>query len=196
MFKKDSSEYVPYFVALAIILAMSSLFMPFFLLPLLQDGLFHSPDYWFFASPTSGYFITGGLFLYAGAVAGVMAYVQYNVEGKKVQKTIGVLAALLPVLIVGYLTVHQYYYFNNQGIYTSDFLSVEETAHPWESVSEAVYHMYNDNGTMRVKSLELAYEDGSSLSFEYNHDISSNRVAIQRILQHYGVELERIRKTE
>ncbi|WP_217588899.1 hypothetical protein [Lentibacillus saliphilus] len=196
MYKKDPTEYVPHFIAVTIILALSSLFMPFIVLPLIQDTVFHSIPFWFFMAPVSSYFITGGLFLYAALIAGVMAYVQFHIGGKKLQKTAAIIVALLPFWIGGYLVIHQYVYFNDQGIYKNEFFSLDETEYTWDTVDEAVYYMYNDKGTMRVDSLELVYGDGSVLTFDYNRDISSHRGAIQRTLQDNGVEIQRIKKTE
>ncbi|WP_099159299.1 hypothetical protein [Virgibacillus ndiopensis] len=191
--KRNSHELVPIFVAIALILSFSSIFAPFVIITIIQDFFFKQvPNIWFFQSPVSSYVIAGVAFLYLGIVVGILAYYQSRIKGKKLFKSLGTIIAFVPGIVLIYLTVNQYYYFTNEGIYQNDLFTIEEELYQWEEIEKAiVVSKYNKkNSEVKLSELQLTTKDGETLSYSYNRELIKNQYYIRNVLEDNKVELE------
>ncbi|WP_106495461.1 hypothetical protein [Lentibacillus sp. Marseille-P4043] len=189
--KKRSQDLVPILIAIAIVLGFSSFFAPFVFITIAQDFFYQQvTGIWLFQSPISSYIIGGVAFLYLGLVVGGLAYYQSRVRGKKRLKTVGTLLGFIPGLIFIYLSVNQYYYFTNEGIYQNDLFSIDEKFYDWDEIEQAAAVSEKKDKQVSLSRLELTIKSGDILSYRYSRELVKSQYNVRDVLEDRGVELK------
>ncbi|MGY0694051.1 hypothetical protein ACW2QC_14935 [Virgibacillus sp. FSP13] len=188
--KKRSQDLVPILIAIAIVLGFSSFFAPFVFITIAQDFFYQQViGIWLFQSPISSYIIGGATFFYLGLVVGILAYFQSRVRGKKLFKTFGTLLGFVPGIIFIYLSVNQYYYFTNEGIYQNDLFSIDEKLYYWDDIEQAAAVSEKKDNQVSLSRLELTTKSGDILSYRYSRELVKSQYNVRDVLEERGVEL-------
>ncbi|MEN1968968.1 hypothetical protein WMZ97_12955 [Lentibacillus sp. N15] len=189
--KKRKSELVPALIAIAIVLALSSFFAPFVFITIVQDA-FHQQvnGIWMFAAPLSSYIVGGAALLYLALVVVILAFYQSKVKGKKLRKAVGTFVAFVPGIIFIYLSMNQYFYFTDRGIYQNHLFAMHEHFYPWSEMEQAQAVSKNKDGQVSLARLELTTKQHKVLHYRYTTDLIHIQRDIRDALDEYDVGLE------
>lgn len=191
--KKQKTEINQIVVTTAIIMILSAIFIPIFLLSPFQAQFYRPAGTWVFEAPKAAY-LTFSFALAAVAVF-MIAGVWLQSDGKfgklaKIMIGAGFLSSLATVI----LSFDYYHYIDKSGVHFNPLFSLEEKHYEWSEIKQARQTVKNEMGIMSDDKLIFTFKDGTSYSYLMNANIRMARIATYFELEEHGVEL--IRETE
>ncbi|WLR57526.1 hypothetical protein LC048_12095 [Mesobacillus subterraneus] len=172
----------------AIILIISSLFMPLVFVYIIQDYLYLSVDKWFYDTPSSAYVIFMIGMLWIAVTLLLYLFFTWKFEWKGI-KWISLLVMLgcVPFFMFG---VSNYYYLDDQGMHFNDYKTFNTiNSYYWEDVKEAKEIFVKNNGVTVVDHLNLVTEAGEVIELPYNSKVQNNRFKIMEKLEENNIPL-------
>ncbi|PWW30278.1 hypothetical protein DFO73_103160 [Cytobacillus oceanisediminis] len=191
--KKQKTDINQILVTTAIILILSAIFVPIFLLTPFQTYMYRPAGTWVFEAPKSAY-LTFSFALVAIAIFMIAGVWLHSAEkfGKLGKTIIGIgLFSSLATLI---LSFDYYHYIDETGVHYNQLFSLEERHYEWSEIKQARQTVKNEMGIMSDDKLIFTFKDGTTYSYLLNDNIRKARNATYFELEEHGVEL--IRETE
>ncbi|GLB57917.1 hypothetical protein [Cytobacillus sp. NCCP-133] len=191
--KKQKTDISQILVTTAIILILSAIFIPIFLLSPFQAQFYKPEGTWVFEAPKAAY-LTFSIALAAVAVF-MITGVWLHSAGKfgmfaKVIIGAGFLSSLATVI----LSFDYYHYIDKNGVYFNLLFSLEEKHYEWSEIKQARQTVKNEMGIMSDDKLIFTIKDGTSYAYLLNVNVRRARIATYFELEENGVEL--IQETE
>ncbi|MBT2642414.1 hypothetical protein J7I80_09260 [Bacillus sp. ISL-41] len=182
---EDSSKII---LVTAIILIISSLFMPLVFVYYIQDYLYLSADKWFYDTPSSAYVIFMIGMLWIAITLLVHLFLKWKFDWKGVKWfTLFIMLGSIPFFMFG---VSNYYYLDNQGIHFNHHKTYKTiNSYYWEDLEEAKEIFVKSNGVTVVDHLNLVTKEGDVIELPYSSKVKNNRFKIMEKLQEYNVPL-------
>ncbi|WP_132371409.1 hypothetical protein [Melghiribacillus thermohalophilus] len=188
MFPDTKRDFSALIVATALILFICSFIFPFIILYITRDSFFRPDTYWIFESPFAAYillmmgilFISIGLFLFLSVKkrqGKALAWVSFTIS----------LFISLTLMII---SVFNYYYFNEKGLYYNHLFSIKESHYGWDDFEKMIQVSEKEKGTTRLKELIFVTSDGREISFPFQDHFWSHLNKINSLLQRSGVPVE------
>ncbi|MBS8263629.1 hypothetical protein DYI25_04120 [Mesobacillus boroniphilus] len=172
----------------AIILMISSLFMPLVFVYFIQDYLYLTAEKWFYVAPPSAYIIFMIGMLWIALTLFLYLFIKWKSDWKGFKwATLFVLLGSIPFFMFG---VSNYYYLDDQGMHFNDYKTYNTiNSYYWEDIKEAKEIFVKSNGVTVVDHLNLVTKDGEVIELPYNSKVSNNKFKIMEKLQEYNVPL-------
>jgi uncharacterized membrane protein len=185
---KDPEKRASGLFAIVLILFFSSFFMPFVMIFLLQDFLYHSSSHWLFIAPGSA-FLT---FFIAMITIPIILAIYLHAKTKSDEKWIRWVTCLIILSTIPFflLSISNYYYFDDKGIHYNYLMSLGETDYQWENMMELKEIWVLENGVSRLDDYLLVLEDHTELrlSAAFNKDFNLKN-KVYHILENNGIKL-------
>lgn len=173
---------------LAIILLISSLFMPFVLVFIIQDYLYLSSEKWFYDTPASAYvlFIIGMLWIPIMML--IHIFIQWKFELRYYKWiTILLMTLSIPFFMFG---ISNYYYLDDKGIHFNDVNTFNTiTSYEWADFKNAKEVYTKSNNVTVMDHYEFETKKGEIIDLPSNHKVSSYKFRILEKLEEHGVEI-------
>lgn len=179
--KKMESDHSPLLIAIAVVSALSTIFVPYLFIFILQESIFYSKENWYIGTPWSAYFIFAGGLLWISLILTVYLILKNKLD-IKIKKWI-VTSLLLFSFVFFTLGVSNYYVFKKDGLYYNHILSVQETHYGWDEFVELVYLYEEKNGITELNNIHLVTQDGKVINIRYDHKFRRNRLRVIMSLQ-------------
>lgn len=189
--KKKKTDVHQMLVPIAIILILSSIFIPLFFLAPIQFLLYKPSGEWFFEPPKNAYYSFIGSILLVATMLIVTAIAIHKEKMTKGMKGFIALGYFLSIVIF-VLSINQYHYANQSGIFINRFLSFEEEIYSWGDITSAEEQAIVKNGIMSSGSLTLTFANEKTYTFLLNENVRKAKVAMYYELEKQGVEVKRI----
>lgn len=182
---EDSSKII---LVTAIILIISSLFMPLVFVYFIQDYFYLSADKWFYVTPPSAYVIFMIGMLWIAITLLVHLFLKWKFDWKGVKwVTLFIMSGSIPIFM---FAVSNYYYLDNQGIHFNNHTTYNTiNSYHWEDIEEAKEIFVKNNGVTVVDHLKLVTKDGDVIELPYSSKVKNNKFKIMEKLQEYNVPL-------
>ena len=192
--KRQPDEFVPIIASISIIIFISSVFIPFIIITIIQDIFFRPEgDVWLFQAPVTSYYIVGIASVYISLVVGALAFIQAKFNYKTLFKTIITSLAMLPAIITIYFASSNYYYFTDEGIFQRTGVSVGEEVYLWDNdFKEATFISKNINHSTKLYQVEFKTTSGAILTYDFNDELRSKRHMIKYRLEDAGIEIKNV----
>lgn len=178
-----SSDYIRHdeswgvIITIIVISIVSSVFLPFFMVLLLQNAFYHSMDYYLFAAPNSAYFTFMAGILWIPLILTLYLVFQ-KISKQKVplwlQRTIVGLLLSLSILIC-YFGVNNYYYFDEQGLHYRHLFSQQESLYQWNEIQEVNQINQVKDGAMTPQKVIFSLKDHKEIVIKYNQTYNVKR---------------------
>ncbi|RDU36073.1 hypothetical protein DRW41_15930 [Neobacillus piezotolerans] len=172
-------------VVWAIILFVSSSFIPFILVSIIHSSFFKNPNQWLFIAPGQGYVTFMAGMFWISFVLFLYVFIQYKYQMKFIRWIALALFSLsIPLFMFG--SAH-YYYFDENGLHYNELDSFNQTTvYDWSSFKEVkqVYANRPTNNARYLDSYQFIMPDNRHIVVPYGSDLRRNE---KRIL----VKLER-----
>ncbi|RHW39069.1 hypothetical protein D1B31_14000 [Neobacillus notoginsengisoli] len=182
------TEKGPLVFVWAIILFISSLFMPIVFISWIQDLLFYSKSHWFFVAPQSAYvaFMIGMAWI--PIVMIVYLIMNYKYELKFLKMFSLLIASLsIPVMIFSATT---YYYFDDNGLHYNRLESFNQLeTYEWESFKEVKKNYAKRQNTTYLKEYIFILKDDLEIAIPYEGDIRHNEYRLMDKLNENNVTI-------
>ncbi|MBT2636954.1 hypothetical protein [Bacillus sp. ISL-39] len=172
----------------AIILIISSLFMPLVFVYFIQDYLYLSADKWFYDTPPSAYILFMIGMLWISVTLFLYLFLDWKFDWKGV-KWISFLLMLgcIPFFMFG---VSNYYYLDDKGMHFNEHTTFNTiNSYYWEDMMEAKEIFVKNNGVTVVDHLNLVTKSGEVIELPYNSKVRNNRYKIMEKLQENNITL-------
>lgn len=188
--KKQRTDIKPILITIAIIMILSAIFIPIFLLTPFQEQFYKPEGTWVFEAPKSAY-ITFSTALATAAVF-IIAGVWLHSADKfgKLGKIIigcGFLFSLATVI----LSFDYYHYIDKNGVHFNTLFSLQEKHYHWSDIKQARQTVKNEMGVMSDDKLIFTFKDGTNYEYLMNDNIRKARSETNFELEEHGVELIR-----
>lgn len=186
-FNSENTSHI--LLVTAIILIISSLFMPLVFVYFIQDYLYLSADKWFYITPPSAYIIFMIGMLWIAVVLFVHLFFQWKFEWRYFKWiTLLLILGSIPFFMFG---VSTYYYLDDQGIHFNDEKKFNRIdSYYWEDIKEAQeIFVKNNNGVTVVDHLRLTTSDGEVFELPYNTKVANNKIRIMNKLEEFNVPI-------
>lgn len=191
--KKQKTDITQILVTTGIILILSAIFIPIFLLSPFQAQFYRPEGTWVFEAPKSAYLT------FSIGLAAVGVFIILGVWMKSAEKfgwfgKVFVGAGFLISLLMAILSFDYYHYIDKNGVHFNTLLSLQEKHYEWLEIQQARQTVINKMGVMSDDELIFTFSDGTAYSFQLNDNIRKARIATYYELEEQGVEL--IRETD
>lgn len=172
----------------AIILIISSLFMPLVFVYFIQDYLYLSADKWFYITPPSAYIIFMIGMIWIAVMLLVHVFIQWKFEFRYLKWiTLVFILGSIPFFMFG---VSNYYYLDDQGIHFNGEKTLNTiNSYYWEDIKEAKEIFVKSNGVTVVDHLSLTTNEGEVIELPYNSKVKNNKLRIMEKLEEFNVPL-------
>ncbi|MBT2691608.1 hypothetical protein J7E32_01125 [Bacillus sp. ISL-55] len=172
----------------AIILIISSLFMPLVFVYIIQDYLYLSADKWFYDTPSSAYVIFMIGMQWIAVTLFLYLFFTWKFEWKGIKWiTLLIMLGCVPFFMFG---VSNYYYLDDQGMHFNDYNTFNTiNSYHWEDIKEAKEIFVKSNGVTIVDHLNLVTKAGEVIELPYNSKVQNNRFKIMEKLQENNIPL-------
>lgn len=172
----------------AIILIISSLFMPLVFVYFIQDYLYLTKDKWFYATPPSAYilFMIGMLWLAVTLL--IYLFVKWKFERKGIKWLIIVLMfGSVPFFMFG---ISNYYYLNDEGLHFNEAKSFNDIhSYGWKDIKQAEEIFVKTKGVTVSDHYMFTTNDGKVIELPNNSKVSYNKHRIMEKLQEFNIPL-------
>jgi hypothetical protein len=172
----------------AVIILLSSLFMPFVLVFIIQDYLYLTSEKWFYDTPASAYTLVIIGMVWISIVLLLHLFIQNKFELHYLKWiTILLLSVSIPFFMYG---VSNYYYLDDKGIhinYMKTFNTI--TSYEWEDIKSAMEVYKKSNNVSVLDHYEFETQEGEIITLPANHKVNSARPSIIVKLKESGVEM-------
>ncbi|RSD28835.1 hypothetical protein [Mesobacillus subterraneus] len=173
----------------AIILLISSLFMPLVLVYLIQDYLYLSHDKWFYVTPPSAYIIFMMGMVWIAIVLLIHLIIKWKFDFRfSGWITLFLMLGSIPFFMFG---VSNYYYMDEEGLHFNEEKSFNAIqSYKWEEIKKAEeIFVKNDNGTTVLDQYRFTTMDGYVIDLPYDSKVQSNKFRILEKLQENKIPL-------
>jgi hypothetical protein len=172
----------------AIILIISSLFMPLVFVYFIQDYLYLSDDKWFYVAPPSAYVIFMIGMLWIAVTLFLHLLLKWKFDWKVTKWiTLFFMTGCIPFFMFG---VSNYYYLDDSGMHFNDHKTFNTiNSYYWEDIKEAKEIFVKSNGVTVADHLSLLTKAGEVVELPYNTKVQNNKFKILEKLQEYDVPL-------
>ncbi|WP_423410157.1 hypothetical protein AABM38_09580 [Heyndrickxia sp. MSNUG] len=172
----------------AIIMLISSLFMPFVLVFIIQDYLYLSSEKWFYDTPATAYvlFIIGMLWIPIMML--IHLFIQWKFELRCYKWiTILLMTLSIPFFMFG---ISNYYYLDDKGIHFNDVKTFNTiTSYEWADFKNAKEVYTKSNNVTVMDHYEFETKKGEIIDLPSNHKVSSYKLRILEKLEEHGIEI-------
>lgn len=172
----------------ALIMLISSLFMPFVLVFIIQDYLYSSSEKWFYDTPASAYvlFIIGMLWIPIMML--IHLFIQWKFELRYYKWiTILLMTLSIPFFMFG---ISNYYYLDDKGIHFNDVNTFNTIkSYEWADFKNAKEVYTKSNNVTIMDHYEFETKKGEIVDLPSNHKVSSYKFRILEKLEEHGVEI-------
>ena len=164
-----ASERRPVFMIVwAIILFVSSFFMPYVIVFLIHNSFFQSRDQWLFEAPGSGYvtFMIGMILIPIVMITHVIIQSKYNLKFMR-WISLALISLSIPFFLLG---ATHYYYIDNAGLHYNELKTFNKTdTYDWGSFKEVkqVYEERKDDSSVFLDHYEFIAADGKHITIPY-----------------------------
>ncbi|WP_226087440.1 hypothetical protein [Mesobacillus sp. S13] len=172
----------------AIIIIISSLFMPLVFVYFIQDYLYLSGDKWFYVTPPSAYilFMFGMLWVAVTLLLHLFLRWKFDWKGLKWVSLLLILGSI-PFFLFG---VSNYYYLDDKGMHFNDHKTFNTIdSYYWNDIKEAKEIFVKSNGVTVLDHLTLITKSGEVVELPYNTKVQNNKFKIMEKLQENNVTL-------
>jgi hypothetical protein len=191
--KKKQFDLSSFLIMLAIILVLSCLIVPFVAIYSYQDIFINKVPSWFFATPKINYFIfAGGLVWFSILIVIFLIYRNNTLMADKKVRLFPFYLAVLPGIIVILLSLHNYFYLNDEGIYSNGLTDLGVKTYKWEDVVEAKQLQVINNGVMVEGDLVFVFKNGETFNLPVTKEVQLNKRRIYTALRKVDVEVQRV----
>ncbi|MEH7884344.1 hypothetical protein V7654_08455 [Bacillus sp. JJ1609] len=170
----------------ALILLISSLFMPFVLVFFIQDYLYLSSEKWFYDTPASAYviFIIGMLWIPIMILIHMFSQWKFELRYFK-WITLLLMTLSIPFFMFG---ISNYYYLDDKGIHFNDVKTFNTiTSYEWEDIKNAKEVYTKSNNVTVMDHYEFETKKSEIINLASNHKVSSYKFRIYEKLEEHGV---------
>ncbi|MGA5691180.1 hypothetical protein [Cytobacillus pseudoceanisediminis] len=191
--KKQRTESKQILVTTAIILILSAIFIPIFLLSPFQAQFYRPEGTWVFEAPKAAYvtfsiaLASMGIFILAGV------WLHSAEKFGRIAKFITGAVFLFSLSTV-ILSFDYYHYIDKNGVHFNTLFSLKEKHYNWPEIKHARQTVINKMGVMSDDELIFTFKDGTTYAYPLNNNVRNARIATYYELEEHGVEL--IRETE
>ena len=182
---EDSSKIL---LVSAIILLMSSFFLPLVLVYLIQDFLYLSNTQWFYDTPASAYVIFMIGMIWIPVLMFLHLFIEWKYEFRFLKwVTLSLMSLSIPFFMFG---VSNYYYLDGEGLHFNDLETFNTiTSYKWEDIEEANEVYTKSNGVTVMDHYRFITKDGEVIDLSYNNKVSSNKFRILEKLKEHDVKV-------
>ncbi|WP_079508587.1 hypothetical protein [Mesobacillus jeotgali] len=170
----------------AIILIISSLFMPLVFVYFIQDYLYLSKEKWFYVTPPSAYILFMVGMLWISATLLLYLFVQWKFD-RKAYKWITSLLMLgsIPFFL---FSISNYYYLDDNGMHINDSKSFNEIrSYGWKDIKEAREIYVKDSGVTVFDHYKFTAKNGEVFVLPNNSKVSQNKYRILEKLKEFNI---------
>ncbi|RHW41571.1 hypothetical protein D1B31_07585 [Neobacillus notoginsengisoli] len=155
-------------VTWAIILFVSSFFMPYVIVFLIHNSFFQSREQWLFEAPGSGYltFMIGMIWIPIVMILHVIIQSKYKVKYMRLI-SMALISLSIPFLLLG---ATHYYYIDNNGLHFNELKTFNKTStYEWSSLKEVkqVYAERKEDGSVYFDHYEFITGDNKQIIIPY-----------------------------
>lgn len=182
---EESSKII---LVTAIIIMISSLFMPLVFVYFIQDYLYLSADKWFYDTPSSGYviFMMGMLWLAVSLLLHLFLKWKFDWKGIKWISLLLILGSI-PFFMFG---VSNYYYLDDKGVHFNEHTTFNKiSSYHWHDIKEAKEIFVKSNGVTVLDHLSLVTKSGEVIELPNNPKVQNSKFKIMEKLQENNVPL-------
>ena len=182
---EESSKII---LVTAIIIMISSLFMPLVFVYFIQDYLYLSADKWFYDTPSSAYiiFMIGMLWLAVSLLLHLFLKWKFDWKGIKWISLLLILGSI-PFFMFG---VSNYYYLDDKGVHFNDHTTFNSiSSYHWQDIKEAKEIFVKSNGVTVLDHLTLVTKSGEVIELPNNPKVQNSKFRIMEKLQENNVPL-------
>jgi hypothetical protein len=172
----------------AIIIMISSLFMPLVFVYFIQDYLYLSADKWFYVTPPSAYIIFMIGMLWVAVSLLLHLFLKWKFDWKSL-KWVSLLLILgsIPFFMFG---VSNYYYLDDKGMHFNEHKTFNTIdSYYWDDIKEAKEIFVKSNGATVLDHLTLINKSGEVIELPYNTKVQNNKFKIMEKLQENNIPL-------
>ena len=172
----------------AMIIMISSLFMPLVFVYFIQDYLYLSADKWFYVTPPSAYviFMIGMLWIAVTLLLHLFLKWKFDWKGINWVSLLLVLGSI-PFFMFG---VSNYYYLDDRGMHFNEHKTFNTIdSYYWNNIKEAKEVFVKSNGVTVIDHLTLITESGEVIELPYNTKVQNNKFKIMEKLQENNIPL-------
>lgn len=186
--RRNHDDQPPIILPITIILYISSLFMPFIFVFLLQGFFFFSRENWYFTAPFSAYLsFAAGIIVIA-----ISLTIQLIVRARSNNRFVFIIVILgclmsVPLFVAG---TNNYYYLNDKGIHYHYLMKMDKEVYSWDELSKVKEVYKVRNGTTYLKELIFYTNDGRSVLIPNDNKYTENQWKITEKLEEYSVVIE------
>ncbi|MBT2680119.1 hypothetical protein J7E38_13980 [Bacillus sp. ISL-35] len=185
-FKSENTSNI--ILVSAIILIISSLFMPLVFVYFIQDYLYLTKDKWFYVTPPSAYilFMVGMLWLAVTLL--LYLFVQWKFEwGGFKWLTILLMLGSVPFFM---FSISNYYYLNDKGLHFNEASSFNEVvSYGWKDIKEAKEIFVKNKGVTVSDHYLFTTNNGTVIELPNNSKVTYNKQRIMEKLQEFNIPL-------
>lgn len=178
-------------IAYTIILYVSSLFAPLVIVASFQSMVYYSKKQWFFTTPFSAYATFGIGMLFIAIVLTLYLIFRNKWDGKVITRTTGIL--ILLTIPVFFLSLTNYYYFDQKGIHYNGLFELNQSDYKWTNVKKVHLVYRNHNGTTGYYQYRFDMKDGKTIAIPIDdkllNDFQVNKRRIEDIIKENNIPL-------
>jgi uncharacterized membrane protein len=188
--KFDSSGIL---IMISFILLLSCLIVPLVAIYTYQDIFINDVESWFFGTPKNNYFIfAGALISFSVLIICFLIYQNKMQMSERKVRNLPFILLLLPGIITILLSLHHYYYLNEDGVHYSSFSKFNVQSYKWEEVVEAKQLQKVNNGVMIEGDLVFIFKNGDEFHLPVTKEVQVNKRRIYTALREFNIEVKRI----
>ncbi|UII54562.1 hypothetical protein LS684_12885 [Cytobacillus spongiae] len=186
--KKAKTDFNHILITSGIVLILSSIFIPLFLLVPIQQLLFHPEGYWLYEPTRTAYIV----FISSLSGLSIMCFVSAWLSNRGgspllIKSLMGF--SLLVSLTFILLSVNQYHYVDQKGIHINPLFSFEEKHYSWSDVKDAKQTQSTKMGVSKDKNIHFEFQNGDEYNMVLNSNVLKARVAIIYELRENGIDI-------
>jgi hypothetical protein len=188
--KFDSSGIL---IMISFILLLSCLIVPLVAIYTYQDIFINNVQSWFFGTPKNNYFIfAGALISFSIIIICFLIYRSKMQMSERKVRHLPFILLLVPGIITILLSLHHYYYLNDDGIHYSSFSKLNVQSYKWEEVVEAKQLQKVNNGVMIESDLVFIFKNGDEIHLPVTKEVQVNKRRIYTALREFNIEVKRV----
>ncbi|WP_156324625.1 hypothetical protein [Bacillus sp. FJAT-27245] len=187
-FAELEEKSTKYILIISIMLFISSLFMPFLLVYLIQESLYSSKDILYFKTPPSSYvtFGVGMMWIALVLLVFVMAKKKFDLGEMKWLSLL-----FIPLSIPFFMfSISNYYYLDKDGIHANELKSYNaiETFR-WDEMKEVKEIYANERGMTTIKAYQFTTKDNRVFELPHDKKLLPFRAGLMKMLRESNVAI-------
>ncbi|MDZ5473185.1 hypothetical protein SM124_15815 [Bacillus sp. 31A1R] len=175
--KKKKTDFIQKLVPTAIILILSSVFLPIFFLGPIQGLIYQPKGYWLYEPPKSAYVTFIICVLVIAFLLILFAFLASKGAINRITKSLIVISTVASIAVI-ILCFNNYHYVDKEGIHINPLFGFEEKSYSWDEVTEARQTVKVKMGIMSGDELILSFNDGNKYALLLNSNVIKARVAM------------------